>query len=162
SESRVLGSRAFARHSGSLMDPTDETATGTHSRDPGGSRLADDLPIGTEVGPYTIIGTLGQGGMGQVLLGTDRRLHRQVALKRLRSAGPSKTDRMRVLREARAAAQVNHPNVAMVHDIIEHGEQAFIVMEYVDGESLASRLRRDRLPIDHVAVIGRQLATAVG
>ena len=143
------------------MDPTDEVSTGFHGEERSGRRLVDELPVGSQIGPYTVVGTLGQGGMGQVLLGNDPRLHRQVALKRLLSSGPSAGDRARVVREARAAAQVNHPNVATVHDIIEHGLQAFIVMEYVEGETLATLLRRERLPIDRVVGIGLQLAAAV-
>ena len=143
------------------MDRADDAPTSLKADGPGPTR-STELPIGTQVGPYVIVGTLGQGGMGQVFLGDDPRLHRKVALKRLLPSAPaSEDDRARVLREARAAAQVNHPNVATVHDIIEHGPHAFIVMEYVEGESLAALLRRERLPIDRVIAIGRQLAAAL-
>src|SRR5262249_20923703 len=66
-----------------------------------------------------------------------------------------------VMREARAAARITHPNTAAVYDVLEHEGRAFIVMEYVEGESLARRLVRERLPIDRVVTIGRQLAAAL-
>jgi len=121
-----------------------------------------DLPIGTRIGPYLIVDSLARGGMGHVFLGKDLRLHRQVALKSLLSSRHnSSTERTRVLRAARAAAQVNHPGVATIHDILEHAERAFIVMEYVPGESLAAVLRRGRLPVDRVIALGRQLAAGL-
>jgi serine/threonine protein kinase len=123
----------------------------------------DDLEPGSQIGPYVVVDRLGRGGMGQVFLGNDRRLRRKVALKRLlpSALGPG-DERARVLREARAAAQISHANVAAIHDVIEHDTRVFIVMEYVEGESLAARLRRERLPIDRVISIGRQLAAALG
>jgi hypothetical protein len=123
----------------------------------------DELAPGTRVGPYVIIDTLGRGGMGQVFLGSDPRLRRKVALKCvIASLSDSGERRERILHEARAAARITHPNVAAVHDVVEHDDRAFIVMEYVEGENLAARLKRDRLPIDGVLAIGRQLASAIG
>ena len=122
----------------------------------------DELSLGQRVGPYLIVECLGQGGMGQVFLGTDVRLHRKVALKSLLSRTQVPGDqRARVLREARAAAQINHPNVATIHDIIEHHARTLIVMEYVEGESLARVMRRQRLTVRRVVAIGRQLAAAL-
>ena len=121
-----------------------------------------DLRPGTNVGPYVIVDRLGRGGMGQVFLGTDPRLHRKVALKCLISSHLEGEERRhRILHEARAAAGISHPNVATIHDVIEHDGRAFIVMEYVEGESLAARLKRERLPIETVIAIGRQLASAL-
>jgi serine/threonine protein kinase len=121
-----------------------------------------DLQPGSRVGPYVILERLGRGGMGQVFLGSDPRLHRRVALKCLISTRLTSEDRRRrILEEARAAARISHPNVATVHDVIEQDSRAFIVMEYVEGESLAARMKRERLPIDRVVSIGRQLAGAV-
>ena len=122
-----------------------------------------DLEPGTRVGPYVIMERLGRGGMGQVFLSNDPRLHRKVALKCLISSRSTAADdrRSRILHEARAAARISHPNVAAVHDVIEYDGRAFIVMEYVEGESLAARLRRDRLPMDRAVAIGRQLAAAL-
>ena len=123
----------------------------------------DDLPPGTSIGGYVIVDRLGRGGMGQVFLGRDPELRRKVALKCLLPAGSvaRKDDRALILHEARAAAAISHPNVATVHHVIEHGDRAFIVMEYVAGESLAARLKRGRLPMEEVVAIARQLAAAL-
>lgn len=120
------------------------------------------LEIGARVGPYVVVRRLGRGGMGEVFLAGDARLERAVALKCLIPDPNADSDlRGRIAREARAAARINHPHVATVHDVIEHGARAFIVMEYVEGESLAAILRRRTLPPDRVAEIGRQLASAL-
>src|SRR5262245_35649652 len=100
--------------------------------------------------------------MGEVFLGHDPRLQRRVALKCLTDAEHQPGDvRSRIMREARAAARLNHPNIPAVYDVLEHDGRMFIVMEYVEGESLAARLARERLPLDQVRVIGRQLASAL-
>jgi len=117
---------------------------------------------GNHVGPYVLLERLGTGGMGAVYLGRDTRLQRKVALKRL--LAPSKEDdpqHLRILHEARAAARINHSNVATIHDVIEEGPHAYIVMEFVDGETLAARVRRGRLPLDQLLSIARQLTAAL-
>src|SRR5262249_12167309 len=87
---------------------------------------------------------------------------RKVALKCLSNpGGDPATRRTQILREARAAARVEHANVAGVHDVLEEGDRAFIVMEFVAGESLASRLKRERLEIDKVVALGLQLTSAL-
>ena len=121
-----------------------------------------DVPAGSRVGPYIVMGRLGTGGMGQVFLGRDPRLDRQVALKCLLSSGEGSDDlRDRIIREARAAARIAHSHVAAVHDVVEHEGRAFIVMEYVEGENLAAVLKREALPAGRVIAIGRQLAAAL-
>jgi serine/threonine protein kinase len=121
-----------------------------------------DLQAGTRIGPYTIIERLGGGGQGHVFLGNDQDLRRKVALKCLFSSRlDMESVRERILREARAAAAINHTNVATVHHVIEHGDRAFMVMEYVEGENLSARLRRERLRVDDVVAIGRRLAAAL-
>jgi serine/threonine protein kinase len=130
--------------------------------DPSESDELADLNPGSTVGPYVILDRLGRGGMGQVFLANDSRLRRKVALKCLLSRRNARDLRSQILREARAAARITHPNVAAVHDVIEHGARVFIVMEYVEGETLSARLRRGRLPIGTVIAIGRQLASALG
>ena len=122
----------------------------------------DDLPPGHQIGPYVVIDRLGRGGMGQVFLASDRRLKRKVALKRLLSSQHDRAGaRVHILREARLAAQISHPHVAAIHDVLDAPEGVFIVMEYVEGESLAARLRRERPPLAATLSIGRQLASAL-
>jgi len=114
------------------------------------------------VGPYRVIDRLGAGGMGEVFLATDTRLNRKVALKYL--SDPSldlPRARERLLREARAAAQISHPNIAAIYDILDTGTHPCIVMEYVAGDTLAQVAGRGPLPADRVAAIGAQLADAL-
>jgi tetratricopeptide (TPR) repeat protein/predicted Ser/Thr protein kinase len=114
------------------------------------------------IGPYQVLARLGAGGMGEVYLGHDPRLQRRIALKCLSRDDTQTTEaRARILREARAAARLNHPNIAAIHDVLEDGERTFIVMEYVEGESLAARIARGPLPAAEVRTIGRQLAAAL-
>jgi eukaryotic-like serine/threonine-protein kinase len=116
---------------------------------------------GDNIGPYVILRPLGQGGMGQVFLADDCRLHRKVALKYLHArSSPEATIRASLLREAQTVARITHPHVAIVHDVIDLAEGAFLVMEYVQGETLSERLARVRLPISVVIEFGRQLASA--
>ena len=99
--------------------------------------------------------------MGEVFLGHDPRLQRRVALKCIDAGDGSPEQRARALREARAVARLNHPNIAAVYDVLEEGERTYIVMEYVEGESLAARIARGPLAPDEVRSIGRQLASAL-
>ena len=117
--------------------------------------------VGTSVGPYQILEKLGAGGMGEVFLGHDPRLERRVALKCLRSSIDSPEGHTRVLREARAVARLTHPHIAGVYDVLEQDGRAFIVMEYVEGVSLAAHLAGGPLPAAEVRMIGRQLASAL-
>ena len=100
--------------------------------------------------------------MGSVWLAEDTRLHREVALKTLR--GSRMTDeagRERLMREARAAAALNHPNIATVHDVVEVDGEVAIVFEHVEGATLATTLADGRLPLERVLQIGIQLAKAL-
>jgi serine/threonine-protein kinase len=118
--------------------------------------------LGKSVGPYLILEKLGSGGMGEVFLGHDPRLERRVALKCLSSAAGSAADsHTRVLREARAVARLTHPHIAGIYDVLEQDGRAFIVMEYVEGISLAAHLASGPLPPAEVRLIGRQLASAL-
>jgi tetratricopeptide (TPR) repeat protein len=127
------------------------------------SFFATMLPTpGILLGPYRVLAHLGEGGMGQVYLAEDTRLNRKIALKRLSGkwlAGPD--SRKRLLREARAAARLNHPNIAAVYDVAEMNGEAYIVMEYVEGETLADRLRPGPLPVFQALEIAVQLADAL-
>ena len=102
-------------------------------------------------GRYTVIGQLGKGAMGVVYLAEDPALSRKVAIKTLDLTGdddPQQRDflRTRLLRDARAAAILKHPNIVAVHDIFDDGTRAYVVMEYVEGASLAALLQANPLP----------------
>jgi eukaryotic-like serine/threonine-protein kinase len=115
-----------------------------------------------QIGPYRVTRPLGQGGMGAVYLARDTRLDRDVALKLF--SGPEATSaaaREQVLAEARAAAAFNHPHIASVHDVLDVDGQVAIVFEYVEGETLADRLKRGRLTTDETVAIGLQLTDAL-
>jgi len=112
---------------------------------------------------YSVIGLLGQGGMGQVYLAEDELLGRKVAIKTIlpQAAGAGES-RARFLREARAMATVEHPHVVRVYSFGEAGGQAYFVMELVEGETLATRLQRTpRLTIDEARRIAREVAEAL-
>jgi serine/threonine protein kinase len=95
------------------------------------------LEIGKTISHYKIIGKLGEGGMGEVYLAADSKLKRQVAIKFLPSRVTiNETDKARFLQEAQASAAINHPHVCVIHDIKEHEDQQFIIMEYVEGKTL--------------------------
>ena len=118
--------------------------------------------IGHSVGPYRVLERLGAGGMGEVYLAEDPRLERKVALKCPSHEWLSQPDaRERLHREARAAARLTHPNIAAVYDVLDVGDRPYIVMEYVEGESLSMRLRRGRLPVEQAVQIALQIAEAV-
>ena len=119
------------------------------------------------IGPYRVLESIGAGGMGEVYLAQDTRLHRKVALKAVRESGAGSTElRQRLLREARAIATLNHPRIAAVFDIVESDEdgtgRSWIVMEYVPGETLGQRLRRGRLSTVEALAIGVEVADALG
>jgi serine/threonine protein kinase len=98
--------------------------------------------------------------MGEVFLCHDSRLHRKVALKCLTGDEPADAQ-AGILREARAVARLTHPHIASVYDVLEHDGRSFIVMEYVEGESLRARLSHTVLSPDQTIAIGRQLAAAL-
>ena len=117
---------------------------------------------GDRLGPYEIVAFIGAGGMGEVWRARDTRLEREVALKVL----PAKTvadptARARLLREARLASQLNHPNVCTIHEVGETDGRAYIAMELVEGRSLASMLAGGGLPTEQVLKLGLQLADAL-
>ena len=121
-----------------------------------------DLPPGARIDRYVILDRLGEGGMGKVYLATDTELHRRVAVKCLTAREPEKDLRRKLLDEARAASRLNHPNIATVYDVVDHDGRTYLVMEYVEGDNLASELRRQRMPLARTLAIGRELASALG
>jgi Tol biopolymer transport system component len=127
---------------------------------PGLSETADrPIEPGSTVGPYEIVSRLGRGGMGQVYLGWDARLCRTVAIKVLASPFTADSDRTRRLeREARIVAGLNHPRICMVHDLGCEDGLTYIVMEHLEGETLADRLARGALPLDEVLTLGAEIA----
>jgi serine/threonine protein kinase len=103
-------------------------------------------------------GTLGRGGMGEVLLALDTRLNRKVAIKRiLGEAARSKTAVSRFLTEAKAIAALNHPNVVQIYDYGRAADGPFLIMEYVDGSSLLDRCRDGALPLEQAVDLACQL-----
>ncbi|HYU15683.1 MAG TPA: protein kinase, partial [Candidatus Acidoferrum sp.] len=121
---------------------------------PAGHGPGVDLPVGAAVGRYLVQGRLGVGGMGVVYAALDPELGRKVALKLLRSDAVSAADlstvRERLLREAQAMARLAHPNVVAVFDVGGVGDQIFVAMELVEGETLARWLRAAPRPISEV------------
>jgi eukaryotic-like serine/threonine-protein kinase len=114
------------------------------------------------LGPYRIVQKLAAGGMGEVFLCEDPRLGRRVALKRV-GGGWNDTDagRDRLRREARAAAALNHPRIAAVYDVLETEAGPHLVMEYVEGETLSTLLRRERLTVERTLQIALELTEAI-
>src|SRR5687768_990928 len=95
------------------------------------------LAAGTQLGRYRVLRPLGAGGMGEVYVAEDARLGRQVAIKVVRSSTPlTPTARARFEQEARAASALTHPNIITIYDIGDSGDQPFIVMELLEGQSL--------------------------
>jgi serine/threonine protein kinase/Tfp pilus assembly protein PilF len=117
---------------------------------------------GASIGPYHIVRHLGAGGMGVVWLAEDTRLNRKVALKTVKSADADTTEgRQRLMREARAAAALNHPHIATVHDVLDVDGQVIVVFEYVEGETLAARLHRGPMSVAETVEVAWQLADAL-
>lgn len=111
------------------------------------------------IGPYALDKRLGAGGMGEVYQAYDARLDRWVAIKLTRpESSEDSTARERFRREARAAAHLSHPAIVQIHDIVETDEGDAIVMELVEGESLASRIKRGPLPVEEAVRLGREIA----
>src|SRR6187549_4206244 len=109
--------------------------------------------LGRTISHYQIKSQLGEGGMGVVYEAEDTNLGRHVALKFLTPSMANDENLLqRFQREARAASSLNHPNICTIHGIEQDEEQHFIVMELLDGESLADRIRRG--PLDIEAVLG--------
>ncbi len=112
------------------------------------------LPSGTKLGPYEIQSPLGAGGMGEVYRARDTRLDRTVAIKILPEHLSSPEARQRFDREARAVSSLSHPNVCHLYDVGTQDGTSYLVMEYLEGETLADRLRKGPVPLDQVLRVG--------
>jgi serine/threonine protein kinase len=120
------------------------------------------LSPGTRLGPYEIAGLLGSGGMGEVYKAQDTRLSRTVAVKVLPTLlHVDPVAREQFEREARAISSLNHPHICTLHDIGHQDGVDFLVMEYVEGETLAARLARGPLPLDQALGYAIDLASAI-
>jgi Tol biopolymer transport system component len=120
------------------------------------------LTPGTRLGPYEILAPLGAGGMGEVYRARDSRLGRDVAVKVLPQHLSANTEvRARFEREARTVSSLNHPHVCTLFDVGREGETDYLVMELVDGETLADRIARGPLPLPDVMRLGAQVADAL-
>ena len=118
--------------------------------------------IGSRLGRYEITGKLGQGGMGEVYRATDSKLHRDVAIKVLPPTFSEDPERLaRFEREAQLLAQLNHPNIAAIYGLEESGGLPALVMELVEGPTLAERLAAGPVPLEEVLAIARQIADAL-
>ena len=118
--------------------------------------------IGTRLGPYEITARLGEGGMGEVYRATDTKLKRDVAIKVLPAALTQDRERLaRFEREAQLLAQLNHPNIAQIYGMEASGESHALVMELVEGPTLADRLAQGVLPLDEAFSLAKQIAEAL-
>jgi Tol biopolymer transport system component/predicted Ser/Thr protein kinase len=119
------------------------------------------LAAGDRLGPYEIVSLVGVGGMGEVYRARDTRLDRTVAIKILSTEIDTPTAREQFDREARAISSLNGPNLCALYDVGDQNGRAYLVMEYLTGETLADRLARGRLSIDEVIEFGTQIAGAL-
>ncbi|HET7498189.1 MAG TPA: protein kinase, partial [Candidatus Eisenbacteria bacterium] len=120
------------------------------------------LAPGTRLAAYEIMAPLGAGGMGEVYRARDTRLHREVAIKALPTEFARDPQRLaRFRREAQTLAGLNHPNIAAIYGLEEEGTTPHLVLELVEGETLAARLKRGPLPSREALAVGIQIASAV-
>ena len=120
------------------------------------------IATGSRVGPYEIAAQLGEGGMGVVFRARDTRLGRDVAIKVLPEALSVDPERVsRFQREAQILASLNHPHIGAIHDLTEFGDSRVLILELVEGETLAERIVRGPIPIEEALQIARQIAEAL-
>jgi Tol biopolymer transport system component len=120
------------------------------------------LAAGTRLGPYEIVAPLGAGGMGEVYRARDAKLQREVAIKVLPSAFASDAERLaRFRREAQVLAALNHPHIAAIYGLEESAGVEALVLELVEGETLAERIARGAIPLEEALPIAREMAWAL-
>jgi eukaryotic-like serine/threonine-protein kinase len=127
---------------------------------------SDDDPeamLAQQVGPYRILSTLGHGGMGTVYLAEDTHLNRKVALKFIASDFVSDNwGKRQLMKEAQAVARLDHPNICAVYDFDEIDDHSFIVMQYIEGQTLADLIRTAPLENDQLITLAQQIVSALG
>src|SRR5512132_1803319 len=120
------------------------------------------IATGTKLGPYEILSPLGAGGMGEVYRAKDTRLGRDVAVKVLPAHMSASAElRQRLEREAKTISQLSHPHICMLHDVGHQNGTDYLVMEFLEGETLADRLAKGALPVDQALKIGIEIAGAL-
>ena len=120
------------------------------------------LTPGSRLGAFSIVAPLGAGGMGEVFRATDTRLGRDVAIKALPAEFARAPERLaRFEREARLLASLSHPNIAGIHGLEEIDGARYLVLEFVEGETLAARIARGPLPVDEAVDVARQIAAGL-
>src|SRR5690349_16909051 len=120
------------------------------------------LTIGTRLGSHEITALLGKGGMGEVYRARDLKLKREVAIKILPDEFSCDADRVsRFQREAEVLASLNHPNIASIYDLQEANETRYLVLELVEGETLADRIARGPIPVEQALEIAKRICEAL-
>jgi serine/threonine-protein kinase len=120
------------------------------------------LTVGTKLGSHEITALLGKGGMGEVYRARDTKLKREVAIKILPDEFSRDGDRLsRFQREAEVLASLNHPNIAAIYDLEEFSGSRFLVLELVEGETLADRIARGPIPVEEALTVARQICEAL-
>jgi len=118
--------------------------------------------IDQTISHYRIIKKLGRGGMGEVYLAEDKRLNRKVAIKFLPAeVATDERSKQRLLREAKTAATLDHPNICAIYEVGQEGSYSFIVLQYIEGETLASKLKRHLPDLREALAIAAQVADAL-
>ena len=161
------GDEDLLREVESLLAQEDSPTTGLTNRSAWEASVFADAPriqlhTGAQIGPYKLEAPIGAGGMGQVFRALDTRLRRTVAIKFLLGrdiADPA--HRRRFLQEARAASALNHPNIVVIYDIAQHDGVDFLTMEHVSGQTLKESIPAGGMPVDAVAQLGSQIASAL-
>src|SRR5499427_7911394 len=120
------------------------------------------LTVGTQLGSHEITALLGKGGMGEVYRARDLRLKREVAIKILPEEFARDADRVsRFQREAEVLSSLNHPNIAAIHDLAEANGSRYLVLELVEGDTLADRIGRGPVPVEEALEIAKQMCEAL-
>ncbi len=120
------------------------------------------METGTKLGHYEILSLLGKGGMGEVWRARDTKLGREVAIKTLPEEFAKDADRLaRFEREAKLLASLNHPNIAAIHGFEEDNGTHFLVLELVEGDTLADQIKRGPIPVEESLKLALQIAEAL-